>query len=132
MPHYPVLQPNGLMAVFSTIPDAFTHYDLSDEEAAAAVANWHTGNIAGYVADTRAGNLLPHQMDWTEALTWHLYRHDLDDDALAMIAITPPDQRQSVAYCVHMLADQAAEDTEPERAASITARADSIMQALGI
>jgi hypothetical protein len=33
MPSYIVRQPNGLLAVFSTIVDAFTIFDMTEEEA---------------------------------------------------------------------------------------------------
>ena len=141
MPHYAVLQPDGRMAVFSTIVDAITRYNLSDEQAIAEIERWHTGDVASHVADTRAGNLLPHQMDWTEALTWHLHRHNLDDPDLrstALIAMTPTDQRAAIAYQLHRMANdliaqnEAWHDAETAAAlaAEINAATDVVLLAL--
>ena len=137
---YPLLQPDGRMAIFSTTSNIIVGWDLSDTHAANLLDCQHTAVPPGIVADTRAGHLAEHQPTWTEALAIHLYNYRVDKPSRRLIAITPDDQRQTIAYHIHRLTidelADAAYTYEPDALADLTqtlnANADAILQALGV
>ena len=92
MPHYPVLQDNGLMAVWSTVVDTFTALNCSDAECAAEIAKWHTGPSAQYVANTRAGNLYEFQDRWADRLGWAMYLHGMRDETVREAIVVSSDE----------------------------------------
>ena len=90
MPHYPVRQPNGKLAIYSTIVNSFTMYDCEIVDAVNEIINWHKDTdpptIYGKVADIAAGRD-PKQVskwwgDWEQCLSVTAWRHGWEDEVV--------------------------------------------------
>lgn len=83
MPHFPVLQPDGKLAVWSTIVDHFTALCCTPEEAVAKMALWHTGPLAELTQRVANGELpFDHWRDWPDCAAEALYRHGGTDETV--------------------------------------------------
>ena len=111
MPHYPVLQPNGKLAVWSTIVDCFTALDCSVDDAAAEIGRWHSGDVRGACVSVAAG-LLPfdHWKDWDVCLGWVLVSVGENDESVKYALSITPDQTAARLYADLIRTERAADD----------------------
>lgn len=81
MPHYPVVQPDGKFAVYSTVVDAFSCFDMTAEEALDELLTWH--RVKNYDAELdhlrrmAAGEppKYPSWRGWDETAAWVIFFH---------------------------------------------------------
>lgn len=92
MPRYPVLQPNGKFAVWSTIVDHFIMLDCSKDEAIRFVEKCgNYSNLPKFIDEVEQGKLPLHWWhDWPDLVADALGRHGEEDEtvkeALALTA----------------------------------------------
>lgn len=92
MPHYPVLQPDGKIAVWSTIVDSFTAFDCDQAEAVSELAQWHKGNLADVTARVANGEIpFDHWQDWADCAAWATFVHGADDATVQQAMERTPD-----------------------------------------
>lgn len=116
MPHYPVRQPDGKLAVYSTIVDSFTMFDCDTEEAVNEILNWHMDtnppSLYGKVCDIKAG-LDPKSVykcwnDWEYCLAWSAYIYGYDSDGVVLFMnMTPIEGRERIRALVAKYQDEA-------------------------
>jgi len=107
MPHYPVLQPDGQWAVFSTIVDAFTVFDATINEALDELEKWHKLDRAEQVAHLEriaAGEQprYPHWHDWDASAAWMLFLRlgTVDETSDLINERTPPERMARIMVLV--------------------------------
>jgi hypothetical protein len=122
MPHYPVLQPDGLLAVWSTIVDNFVAFDCNQVEAVRELSQWHTGNLAEVTAKVVNGEIpFDHWNDWADCVAWAQFMHGVEDGTVKEAMQRTPDAmtrryiEQFVATCK---AESAADNLRHELAAA--------------
>lgn len=135
MPHYPVLQPDGRLAVWSTIVDDFTAFDCTQAEAVSILQQWHTGDLAAVTAKVAVGEIpFDHWHDWADCVAWAQFMHGAEDGTVKEAVERTPDAmtrryiKQFVATCK---AETAADDARAALAAA-TQRADATERELAI
>lgn len=106
MPHYPVLQPDGKLAVWSTIVDTFTAFDCTQADAVSILQQWHTGNLSEATAKVANGEIpFEHWDDWAGCVAWAQFMHGADDATVKAALERTPDTmtcryiEQFVATC---------------------------------
>ena len=119
MPHYPVRQPDGKLAIYSTIVDAFTMYDCDTPEAVNEMLNWHMDTdpptLYGMVSDIKFGQdpkrVCKHWQGWDECLAWSAYMHGWDDESVQVfINMTPVESRERIRGMVASYQAEAAKE----------------------
>lgn len=94
MPSYPVLQPNGQLAVWSTVVDHFMAFDCTPYEAAAQI-EWSRHQpteraIELCAAVQRGEKPYDHWQDWDSRVGSAMSQHgENDETVLQAIALTP-------------------------------------------
>ncbi len=93
MTNYPVLQPNGLFAIWSTIVESPTFLNCTVEDIVSELAT-RPGNaelLRGWCQQLKEGHLpREHWSKWDEALACTMYHHGAGSEiAMQMLAITP-------------------------------------------
>lgn len=122
MPSRFVNQPDGRLAVFSSVCDDFTHYDLSDEEAMEyGVEQWGRSTAESKIEAARADRL-EHGSGpgdglgrWREALTAIAAQHGMEGlkTTLADIGYSDTEIPQSVHRILAQIEEErAAEEAE--------------------
>ena len=115
MPKYPVLQPDGKLAVWSTISDTFSYLDCTVDEAADGLLQWYTEFVASnvtrpelydMVSRCAAGEMVyPFWRDWAHLVAWTTYFHGGDEEITGGLMERTPDPmtrryiEQFVATC---------------------------------
>ena len=115
MPKYPVLQPDGKLAVWSTITDTFSYLDCTVDEAADGLLQWYTEFVASnvtrpelydMVSRCAAGEMVyPFWRDWAHLVAWTTYFHGGDEEITGGLMERTPDPmtrryiEQFVATC---------------------------------
>ena len=94
MPSYPVLQPDGQLAVWSTIVDHFTAFDCTPAEAAEVIdRQWRTPTpmTIDYCAAVQRGEKpFDHWQDWNSRVGFAMLQHGENDETVQQaIALTP-------------------------------------------
>ena len=96
----PVLQPNGQLAVYSTVPDHFVVLDEPVEFVLTYYARRfgcvreRERELIQAVAD---GKLPPQYETWADHLTWALFMHGLDDGTVQQaLELTPRTLRRVI------------------------------------
>lgn len=122
MSQYPVLQPNGKLAVWSTIVDHFIALDCTPDETVEVLAHRYPdrAKVAERVAAVQRGEKVhDHWDDWPDCVAWAMNLHGPDDETVKdAMALTPdPMTRryidQVVATCkVERIADDARYELE--------------------
>ena len=85
MPAFPVLQPDGRLAIFSTVVEHFVAFDASVEEAVIEISERHRGPIEWAVREVAAGRLPYDHFDtWTDCVSRAIFRHGDDDETVQM------------------------------------------------
>jgi len=94
MPAYPVLQPDGQLAVWSTVVDNFIAFDLSVESATYVIGLRHSGNVKEICQRVANGEKpFDHWKDWFDCVGLMIGRYG-EDDAEVQAALTrTPDRR---------------------------------------
>lgn len=119
MPHYPVRQPDGKLAIYSTIVDCFTVYDCDIFEAVNEIMQWHTvsdpSKLYAMVSDIKAGHdpkTVNERWDgWEYCLAWAAYMHGWEDESIVQfINMTPVDGRQRIRDLVAKYQAEAEKD----------------------
>lgn len=113
MPHYPVLQPNGNLAIWSTIIDSLVAVDLTVEQAARELASWHAGpNLTYCRAVANGSKPFGWWKSWVECLGWMIAREgESDPDIQYAVSITSASDMEGVhLYEVLIRAERAADD----------------------
>jgi len=94
MPGYPVLQPDGQLAVWSTIVDHFLAFDCAAEKAAQEIdwqlrqPNQRTIDICAAVQ--RGEKPFAHWQDWNSRVGFAMLQHGENDETVRQaIALTP-------------------------------------------
>lgn len=94
MPHYPVRQPDGMLAVWSTIVDHFTSFDNLVTEAAEEINRWHTGDSLPFCQQVADGQKpFDHWHDWETCVSTAISRHGEDDETTQMALELTTDRR---------------------------------------
>jgi hypothetical protein len=104
MPHYPVLQPNGKLSVWSAIVDNFTSFDNSVTDAADEISRWHAGNVIKYCQAVSDGRK-PFDFwgDWIDNVAFALFLHGDSDEACQMaLEMCKPYQRRTINVLVDL------------------------------
>lgn len=116
MPHYPVLQPDGQWAIYSTIVDAFTVMDATTEQALEELASWHRipdeakeldhlNRIASGEAPKYA-----HWHNWNYCAAWIIFFHgEHSEQRLFVEQRTPPEQMTAILANVEQYRTEAQE-----------------------
>lgn len=115
MPHYPVLQPDGLLAVWSTIVDHFTAFDCSVEEATDKVSKWHTGDVLSVCQKVAAGEKpFDHFGDWDDCVGQAVARHGEENETVKMALERTTDRRIIDLIVAVWRAEKRADEAEYE------------------
>lgn len=115
MPHYPVLQPDGLLAVWSTIVDHFTAFDCSPTEAAEEISRWHTGNVTAICKQVANGDKpFDHWKDWDDCVGEILARYGETDETVVMALERTLNRRISDLIAALWRAESRADDYESQ------------------
>ena len=129
MPSYPVLQPDGKIAIWSTVVDHFTYFDCDQADAVSILAErYRDGDkVAEYVAQVAAGTIpLDWWQDWPGCLAWATFMHGEEDETVKEAIERTPDAmtRRYIAQCVRTCqADGRTEDAR-DALAEATKRAE--------
>lgn len=128
MPRYPVLQPDGKLAIWSTIVDHFLAFDCTQDEAVQELSQYHTGPIAETVRRTAAGEI-PFEwcQDWADCVAEAHWRHGEENEAVqeAMTRTPDPMMRRYIGMCVATSKAEIAADDLRAALAAATARAEA-------
>lgn len=91
MPRYPVLQPNGNLAIWSTIVDSLVAVDLTVQQAARELTCWHKGpNLTYCRAVANGSKPFEFWKSWDECLGLMIDREgESVPDIQYLISITP-------------------------------------------
>lgn len=95
MPRYPVLQPDGQLAIFSTIVDAFTVFNRTESQAVQQMRRWYNNpELTEHVASVASGEIpIDFWKNWIEACAWMIFVNgdSSNEDSSVFIAksITP-------------------------------------------
>lgn len=109
MPHYPVRQPSGKLAIYSTIVDSFTMYDCDTAEAVNEILNWHKDTnpprLYGMVSDIAAGldpeTVCKHWHGWEYCLSWAAFMHGWQNEVvIEFMNMTPVEGRERIRALV--------------------------------
>jgi hypothetical protein len=85
MPAFPVLQPDGRLAIYSTVVDHFTAFDCSVQEAVEEVSQRHRGDVETAVKEVAAGRIpYPHFETWVDCVAWAIFMHGEDNETVLM------------------------------------------------
>lgn len=106
MPAFPVLQPDGKLAVFSTVVDSFVALDCSIEEATEEVSQRHSGDVETTVKDVAAGRIpYPHFMEWADCVAWAIVRYGEEDETVLMALDRSYDVQDEIYQKVSIILD---------------------------
>jgi len=127
MPRYPVLQPDGRIAVWSTIVDTFVGLDCSVDEATGIMMQWfdneERANVHGIVTRCAAGEkVFDWWDDWAKCLAWATYLHGVEDDTIKWATERTPDamtRRYIEQFVRTCKAESRADEAEAELAAIV-------------
>lgn len=101
MPHYPVLQPDGKFAIYSTIVDAFTVMDATAEQALEELTLWHRipdeAKELDHLKRIAAGEVpkYAHWHSWDYCAAWIIFFHGRDDEQADYIRQRTPADRMA-------------------------------------
>lgn len=127
MPSYPVLQPDGQLAVWSTIVDHFTAFDCTPEEAAYAIDwQWRTPNpmtIAYCAAVQRGEKPVDHWRDWDSRVGFAMLQHGENDKTVRQAIALTPDMTIARLYYELGKAETAADELRFQLEDAIKAKA---------
>ncbi len=130
MPIYPVLQPDGKLAVWSTVVDHFIALNCSVEEAIGIISQRHSGDVRSAVESAASGSdPFPPYGDWDMRLAWALYRFGENDETVISALSISPNQKAARWYCDLIRAEVAKDEAIFERDTAI-ARAETAEAAL--
>lgn len=114
MPHYPVLQPDGLLAIWSTIVDDFTCFNCTPIEAAEELMTWHKDETARALSlcdRVAKGDIpFPYWRTWEDRVTLAILRHGRDEETVQYALEITPDCTRIDA----MVAENLSTENEPE------------------
>lgn len=104
MPHFPVLQPNGKFAIYSTIVDGITLYDCTIDEALSELEAWHVldrETERQHLEEIAAGKQprYKHWLQWTAVLPWSIFIHG-EEDMKPFIEMTPASDLETIIKMV--------------------------------
>lgn len=114
MPSYPVLQPDGQLAVWSTIVNHFLAFDCTAEKAAQEIdwqlrqPNQRTIDICAAVQ--RGEKPFDHWGNWTTRVGWALHLHGEDDETVQEALKRTPDKTLIMLYRAVCETERAADD----------------------
>lgn len=135
MPRYPVLQPDGKLAVWSTIVDKFLGFDYTVQQAMEWLADRYenTPESFEYECVSVAAGVVPDFMqDWAHNAAWALYLHGPDDKSvkLAMERTTDAMTRRYIEQFVMTCKAESRADEAVERAETAEKRIDGWLEVL--
>ena len=109
MPHYPVLQPDGQLAIWSTIVDSFTCFNCTPIEAADELMAWHKDESARALSlcERVAKGEIPfeHWRGWENRVTLAIVLHGKDDETVQYALEITPDCTRIDAMVAESLAN---------------------------
>ena len=109
MPHYPVLQPDGQLAIWSTIVDSFTCFNCTPIEAADELMAWHKDESARALSlcERVAKGEIPfeHWRTWENRVTLAILQHGRDDETVQYALEITPDCTRIDAMFAESLAN---------------------------
>lgn len=95
MPQYPVLQPDGQYAIWSTVSDDFIFLGLTAAQCESELARRYPNMESSAIDEVIHGVTYGEESDymrWPECLAWATYRHGENDaDVVLAHSITPDD-----------------------------------------
>lgn len=95
MPTYPVLQPDGKLAVWSTVVDHFLAFGCTADEATDELLTRTISprdEVLHYVNEVAAGRIpFDWWSDWPERVAWAMFMHGADDDTVKEAMELTPD-----------------------------------------
>lgn len=95
MPTYPVLQPDGKIAIWSTVVDNFLGFDYTVDEATDELltrTSSSRGLVKGYTQDVAEGRIpLDWWSDWPERVGWALFQQGSSDEGVTEAMARTPD-----------------------------------------
>ncbi len=129
MPSYPVLQPDGQLAIWSTVVDNFTYFDCDRENAVAILAERYRDGekVAEHVAQVAAGTIpLNWWRDWPDLVAWATFMHDEEDETVKEAMKLTPDTmtRRYIAQVVKTCQADGRTDDARHELAIMTKRAE--------
>lgn len=109
MPQFPVLQPDGKLAVWSTIVDHFIALDCTEQDAVKVLSRRYsdTASVRDGVARCARGELVnPWWMRWDRCVVWAIVQHGLDDETVhKALKLTPEADQQAIKSAARIMAD---------------------------
>ena len=118
MPSYPVLQPNGKIAVWSTVVDHFMALDCEPGEAIDELCIRYPDrtDVTRVVSAVERGEMpYNHWWLWWKCLAWAIFRFGEDDETVRLAISITPDMTETRTYLAEMLEDLAANEAEYAR-----------------
>lgn len=116
MPQYPVLQPNGNIAIWSTVVDHFIALDCTPAEAVSVLSERYRNDsrLAGFVDAVQRGQRpFDHWNDWIDCLAWVLVTVGMEDETVRVaweLTTTPMVRRCAEQGAATMRAEQRADE----------------------
>jgi hypothetical protein len=118
MPQYPVLQPDGQVAVWSTVVDHFIALNCTVGEAVDILTERYPDRVKnGLIVQNLVDGIPAFDwwMSWPECLAWAIFRFGEDDEAVMDALAVSPDQTAARAYLAKLQADQLEEEARDAR-----------------
>lgn len=94
MPRYPVLQPDGKLAIWSTIVDKFLCFDYTVQQAMEWLADRYENTPESFeyeCVSVAAGAVPDFMRDWAHNAAWALHLHGPDDESVRRALERTPD-----------------------------------------
>ena len=115
MPTYPVKQPDGQLAVWSTVVDHFLAFDCDVDGAAHIISMRHSGNVREVCEQVAAGEKpFDHFEDWEDLVGQALGRYGEEDQTVQWALERTPDRRYPDLYAALWRAEGRMQDAEYE------------------
>jgi len=129
MPRYPVLQPDGKLAVWSTIVDTFVAIDCASDEAAAVLQHWYDNESRSELQEivnrcAKGEQVYDWWWDWPKCVAWATFLHGESDGTVKLAMERTPDAmtRRYIKQYVMTCKAESNGDEFRDRAAAAEAR----------
>ncbi len=134
MPRYPVLQPDGKLAVWSTIVDKFLGFDYTVQQAMEWLADRYENTPESFeyeCVSVAAGAVPDFMRDWAHNTAWALYLHGPDDESVRRALERTPDAmtRRYIEQFVNTCKAESRADEAVERAEAAEAQLAGVLPA---